>query len=338
MIKIKPFAIVITVLVVVTLMIPTMLVLPFMEKTSSEHPKSNEARLYEGYVNTPEVDVAVYRASKNEIDVLPLEDYLIGVVAAEMPADFEMEALKAQALTARTYIVKQLLNKEKVGVPEGADITDTEMHQVYKSNEELQKQWGDKYKANYQKIKEAVVATSGQIVTYDGSPINVAFFSTSNGYTENSEDYWTTAEPYLKSVQSPWDIGTPKFNGQKEVTVADFEAKLGVTLTDAQQVGTVIERTAGNRVGKVDVNGKILTGKEIREALDLKSTDFTWERKGNKIVITTKGYGHGVGMSQYGANGMATAGKTYDQIVQHYYKGIEISTTTNLLTQATAKK
>ncbi len=126
-------------------------------------------------------------------------------------------------------------------------------------------------------------------------------------------------------MQSPWDKNSPKFSDQKIFSIKDFENKLGVKLADKNSVGTITERTEGKRVGKVKINGKELTGKEIREKLDLKSTDFTWTVKGNNIVINTKGYGHGVGMSQYGANGMAQEGKKYNDIVKHYYQGVEIS-------------
>lgn len=338
MIKMKPIVLLAALLFAVTLMIPTLLVLPFMEKTTGKLGEEIETPEVNMNKNEPAVEVAVYRVGQEKIDELPLEEYIVGVVAAEMPAEFELEALKAQALSARTYIVNHLMNEEKIGVPDGADVTDTENHQVYKSDDELKKQWGKDYGEKVQKIREAVAATSGQILTYEGAPIYAAFFSTSNGFTENSEDYWSSPRPYLKSVESPWDVNTEKFKGQKVVSVADFEKLLGVKLSNSNEIGKIVAKTEGNRVGKVDFNGKVLTGKEIREKLELKSSDFTWERKGNNIVINTKGFGHGVGMSQFGANGMAQAGKTYEEIVQHYYSGVQIDTSTNLLTKITAKK
>lgn len=338
MLKMKPIVVLAAVLFAVTLMIPTLLVLPFMEKTTGKLGEELTLKETEAVADQPDVEVAVYRVGQEKIENLPLEDYIAGVVAAEMPTDFELEALKAQALTARTYYLYHLMSGEKLGVPEGADVTDTENHQVFKSDEELRKEWNKDYQWRMKKIKEAVAATSGQVLTYDGKPIYAAFFSTSNGYTENSEDYWSSPLPYLKSVESPWDVNTEKFNGQKIISVADFEKKLGVQLTDASEVGKIIEKTKGNRVGKVDINGKILTGKDIRVKLDLKSSDFTWERKGDNIVINTKGFGHGVGMSQFGANEMAKAGKTYKEIVEHYYSGATIDTTKTLLTKITASK
>lgn len=339
--KMKPIVLLAAVLFVVTLMIPTLLVVPFMDKTSgklAEELQTKSSNIEVVDPMEPAVEVAVYRTQQQQLQTLPLEEYVVGVVASEMPADFEMEALKAQALTARTYIIQQLMNEEKLGVPDGADVTDTVTHQVYKSDKELRELWKGEYSWKIEKVRKAVQETNGQILTFNGSPIDATFFSTSNGYTESSDEIWPNSLPYLKAVESPWDVNSPKFSGQKVVPISEFESKLGVKLADSSSIGKIVERTAGNRVGKVDINGKVLTGKEIREKLDLKSTDFTWERKGKNIVINTKGYGHGVGMSQYGANGMAAEGKTYDQIVQHYYKGTEISSSTNLLAKITAKK
>ncbi|WP_044023071.1 stage II sporulation protein D [Bacillus sp. SG-1] len=334
----KPVIITVAILMAVTFLVPTLVVLPFAgDEASSEldektNPKPDTAALLEN-----SVEVAVFRSGKEIIEKLPLEQYVIGVVAGEMPADFEIEALKAQALTARTFIVNQMMNKD-ANLPEGADVTDTVTHQVYKNIAELQQQWGADYQWKIDKITEAVLETKGKILTYEGNPISAQFFSTSNGFTENSEAYWTNEVPYLKSVESPWDKESPKFNAQKVIPVAEFQEKLGITLGGDGSVGTITDRTPGQRVGSVVISGKEFTGREIRERLDLRSSDFTWYRKGEHIVITTKGFGHGVGMSQYGANGMAKEGKTYEDIVTHYYKDITISSSDSILKQFTAKK
>ncbi|WP_102348262.1 stage II sporulation protein D [Bacillus sp. Marseille-P3661] len=329
--RMKPLFIMLTSLFAIIILIPTLLVLPFSkEKNTLEVNNGNQSQNSQAIETTaspqqPALEVAVYRSHTKQIDNIPLEEYVKGVVASEMPAEFAIEALKAQSLTARTYIVKQLLNAEKIGTPEGSDVTDTVTHQVYKSPEELKALWGA---ANYEwkmaRITEAVNATKGQIITYEGEPITASFFSTSNGYTENSEDYWKNPFPYLRSVESPWDTESPKFSDRVVMPVAQFEKKLGVKV-ESPSVGKIVERTAGNRVSKVDINGKSFEGREVREKLDLKSSDFTWKRQGDNIVITTKGYGHGVGMSQYGANGMATEGKSFTDIIAHYYKGTKIS-------------
>ncbi|MBT2723647.1 stage II sporulation protein D [Bacillus sp. ISL-46] len=343
--KIKPFVVLAAVLIALTLIIPAVLVLPF----SDEHRASG--KLGEDLTKTPAketkavstssdpaVEVAVFRTSKSQIENVPLEDYLVGVVAAEMPAEFKEEALKAQALTARTYIVKRLLSKDTLGVPKGAQVTDTQIHQVYMNDDELRREWGMEYDAKRKKVLNAVRATAGQILAYDGEPIDALFFSTSNGYTENSEDYWAGNIPYLRSVSSPWDKNSPKFNSQKVMTVHQFEARLGVKLGSGSTIGKIVDRTEGKRVGKVDFNGKVLSGRDIRDKLNLRSSDFAWKRKGDNIVITTKGFGHGVGMSQYGANGMAAEGKSYKEIVMHYYQGVEITSADHMLDTVTAKK
>jgi stage II sporulation protein D len=338
--KIKPLIVLVSFLFALVLIIPAVLVLPFADDKASGKLGENVTQVTEDADPTADaaVEVAVYRSTLGQIENVSLEDYLVGVVAAEMPADFEEEALKAQALTARTYIVKKLLTKDKIGVPDGAEVTDTQIHQVYYSDAQLRENWKKDYEWKKKKVQDAVRATSGMILTYNGEVIDASFHSTSNGYTENSEDYWSNELPYLRSVSSPWDTNSPKFSDQKVVSVAEFESKLGVKIGSSTTIGTIVDRTAGKRVAKVDFNGKVLTGKEIREKLELRSSDFSWERKGGNIVITTKGFGHGVGMSQYGANGMAAEGKNYQDIVKHYYQGIEISSAESMFATITAQK
>lgn len=345
MIKIKPFVVVAAVLMALTLIIPAVLVLPFSDehrasgKLGEDLTKipSKETKAVPNSLD-PAVEVAVFRTSKSQIENVQLEDYLVGVVAAEMPAEFKEEALKAQALTARTYIVKRLISKDTLGVPKGAQVTDTQIHQVYMNDADMRREWGMEYDAKRKKVLNAVRSTAGQILTYKGEAITATFFSTSNGYTENSEDYWPGSIPYLRSVSSPWDKNSPKFNSQKVMSVNQFEAKLGVKIGSGSTIGKIVDRTEGKRVGKVDFNGKVLSGKDIREKLELRSSDFAWKRKGDNIVISTKGFGHGVGMSQYGANGMAKEGKSYKEIVKHYYQGVEITSADHMLDTITAQK
>ncbi|MBD8069483.1 stage II sporulation protein D [Bacillus sp. PS06] len=335
----KPIVVVFSILFVVTLIIPTIVVIPFSEKSGGKLAEEHQTNPSETQIaSESSVEVAVHRSSIDEIENIPLEEYVVGVLASEMPATFELEALKAQAIAARTYIVRYMLSGKTIGVPEGAMVSDTVNHQVYKGKEELKEQWGKDYEKNLEKVTDAVNATRGQVLTYDGAPIDASFFSTSNGYTENSEDYWESALPYLKSVESKWDEQSDKFHERKVISVADFEQRLGISLGSGNEVGTVKERTETNRVKTVEVGGKCFSGREIREALDLKSTDFSWDRKGNEIVITTKGNGHGVGMSQYGANGMAKEGNNYEKILTYYYQGVDIASADKFLTQITAAK
>ena len=203
---------------------------------------------------------------------------------------------------------------------------------------QLKEKWGKDYEQNYAKVKEAVLSTKGEILTYNEQPISAQFFSTSNGYTENSEDYYKYETPYLKSVASPWDQASPRFTGETRMPVTDFEAKLQVTLPDDGTVGTILSRTETGRVASVNINGKEKSGREVRESLGLDSSDFQWQRQGNEVIIQTKGWGHGVGMSQYGANGMALEGKNYDEIVKYYYQDISIQESEPLLEKHLAKK
>ncbi|WP_223701077.1 stage II sporulation protein D [Sutcliffiella deserti] len=338
--NVKPIIVLTSILFVMVIMVPALLVIPFTDKGSGQLAEElqNKPEVQPTVAESP-VDVAVYRAHKEVIENIPLEEYVVGVVASEMPAEFEEEALMAQALAARTFVLKHLMLEEPIGVPEGAVVSDTVNHQVYKGPEELKAQWNEpgEYEAKLAKITAAVRATAGKILTYNNEPITASFFSTSNGQTENSEEYWQNEIPYLRSVASPWDINTPKYLDQVSLTVADFQNRLGVSLGAGTEVGKIISRTTGNRVSKVEINGKQLTGREVREMLKLQSSDFTWERKGDNIVITTKGYGHGVGMSQYGANGMALQGKKHPDIIAHYYKDVQIGNAEQYLTKLTAK-
>jgi len=308
----------------VVIILPTLLVLPFHSQTDGRlvDQLQNKANQVEAS-NNDAVQISVFRTKTEKIETLPIEEYVLGVVASEMPAAFEPEALKAQSLSARTFIVKRL--KEGSLLDDGAMVNDTVQFQVFQDRDDLKKRYGAKYNQKIKKIEEAVKATTGQILTYNGQPITASFFSSSNGYTENSEDYWKNDLPYLKSVASPWDSVAPNYIAKKSFTIKDFEERLGVKINSKTGVGKVISRTESNRVDQVDFGGKIITGREIREKLELKSTDFTWERNADEIIITTIGNGHGVGMSQYGANELAKQGKSFDDIVKYYYNGIEIT-------------
>lgn len=283
----------------------------------------------------PPLNVKVYRTEKKVVETLPLETYIAGVVAAEMPAEFELEALKAQAMAARTYIVRRLSESKLDDVPQGAQVLDTVQHQVYMDESQRRERWKDQFEWKNQRILQAVKATAGVVLTYDGKPIDATFFSTSNGFTENSAEYWEKPIPYLKSVPSPWDIGSPRYEETVTMTTAEFEKNLGVKLTqEASTSGSwyrIESKTTGNRVGKISIGGKEFTGREFREKLNLNSSSFTMELRGNQVFITTKGYGHGVGMSQWGANGMAKSGKTAEQIVKYFYQGVSLQNFTKVI-------
>lgn len=256
------------------------------------------------------------KLNTGEVINIDLEEYVIGVVGSEMPALFNSEALKAQAVAARTFALK----KKALG----ATLTSTTADQVYKTNSELKNMWGGSYSTYYNKVKNAVMATKGEVMMYNGNYIDALYFSTSNGKTEEPIYVWKYTEPYLKSVDSKWDVGVSSFSGTKTISKSEISQKLGVSLTSISQI-KINSYTTGGRVNSITIAGKEFTGVQIRTLLGLRSTDFSVSESGDNIVFLTKGWGHGVGMSQYGANGMANAGYSYSQILKHYYTGITIT-------------
>ncbi|GGP15163.1 stage II sporulation protein D [Oceanobacillus neutriphilus] len=288
------------------------------EDTSEEAAAGDEAV----EVGASPFDVSVMRVSNEEVENVPVEQYVAGVVSSEMPTEFEMEALKAQAVAARTFTVNFLLNGEKNG---SYDLTDSTQHQVYKGEQELQEQWGAEYQEKMNKINQAVKETEGQIITYKKAPITASFFSTSNGYTENSEDYWESEVAYLRSVESPWDKDAPEFTSQTTLSIAEVSEALQIPLQDDKKIPMEVSHTDSGRVKEITIAGNAFTGAEFRDKLGLRSSDFTIEQSDNHLIFTTQGYGHGVGMSQYGANGMAAEGKNYEDIIHYYYTDVDIS-------------
>ncbi len=279
--------------------------------------------------------VPVYRSETGKVEEVTLEAYVRGVVAAEMPVAFELEALKAQAIAARTYLIRRAAIGNFEDVPQQAWVTDTIQHQAYTDVDSLRDQWGWlRYGANLDKLNRAVNETRGQVATYEGQPIEATFFSTSNGYTENAEEYWQTYVPYLRSVTSPWDEAvSPKYKQETRISYEDLFSKLkiaGVQPVSAQASARTLSWTSGKRVKKIQIAGQSFTGREVRELLALPSSHFTLSLQAEDVHITSYGYGHGVGMSQYGAQGMAKEGYTAEQILKHYYSGIQIETVDQL--------
>lgn len=270
--------------------------------------------------NQHDEKIKVFREETGETEELYFEDYIVGVLAGEMPANFELEALKAQAVAARSYALKKMLSENQTEY----DVIDTVANQVYQDEVELKERWGNDYVSNMNKIKTAVLETKGEYIAYNGEVIEAFFFSTSSGKTENSEEVFTSARPYLKSVDSSWDAKvSPVFQVENDMSLHDFYTKLGLPYQDSLQV-EVVKQTSTGRMKQVKINGTEMNASDVRQKLNLKSTYFTMEQVGNNVHIQTKGYGHGVGMSQYGAEGMAREGKTYEEIIKHYYQGVEI--------------
>lgn len=292
------------------------------KKTSNKSTKQNKVANTKKNTTTTSsntkketsLTVTVYR-NNGTIIKLDLEEYIIGVVGAEMPASFSLEALKAQAIVSRTYALKALQNGKK--------LTDNESTQAYKSNNELQSMWSSSYNTYYNKIKKAVTSTKGMYITYNNQYIDAVFHSTSNGYTEDASNVWKNSLPYLKSVESPWDKNASTYYKTTTITYNEATNILGFEITKDTPI-EILSKTNSNRIKTIKIGTKTYTGVELRNLLKLRSADFDIKLKEN-IEITTKGYGHGVGMSQYGANGMAKAGFTYTQIIKHYYQGVNIN-------------
>lgn len=260
------------------------------------------------------------KRSNGEIENVFLEDYVVGVVAGEMPVSFEVEALKAQSVASRTYVLKKMMNNKD----NDYDVVDTVSNQVYLSDEELRSKWGSNYDKYINKVRDVVKSTSMEYLEYDGEIIDAFYFSTSNGYTEDSGVIFQKSLPYLKSVESSWDKEVAKaFYSSTSISLQEFYEKLDLEYNSDLKV-EVIERSDSNRVVSLKINGIEFMAKDIYSKLKLRSYDFEFVQVGSNVIINTRGYGHGVGLSQYGALGMAKEGYSYKDILNHYYSGTKL--------------
>jgi len=245
-----------------------------------------------------------------------LENYVIGVVACEMPASFNYEALKAMSVASRTFaLYKMKQNKDY-------DLTSTTSDQCYITIEEMKENWGTNFEKNYNLIKKSVIDTKNEYMTYNDEVIISFYFSISNGYTENCENVFVQKLDYLVSVDSQWDKNLNYKEKDVTFTIESFLNKLDINSSSIDKID--IDRSKTGRINKITINNKTFKGTKFRTLLSLRSTDVEIKYDKENVYITTKGYGHGVGMSQYGANEMAKLGYTYDEILKHYYSGIEI--------------
>ena len=263
--------------------------------------------------------VRVKRENGN-IDRVFFEEYVKGVLAGEMPTSFDLEALKAQAVAARSYVLKKMeQNKEQ-----DYDVVDTVMNQVYLDDATLKEKWKDKYEEKNNKIKQAIVETKGEYMTYNNEVIEAFFFSTSTGKTENSGEVFQTQLPYLKSVDSAWDEEvSPVFSQDNNLSLKEFYQKLNIEYNPNLKI-EITKTTSTGRIKELKINDHEFKANDIYQKLNLRSTFFDIKQKDNQVEITTKGYGHGVGMSQYGALAMAKKGYKYQDILKYYYQGVEI--------------
>ena len=239
-----------------------------------------------------------------------LEDYIVGVVAGEMPVNFPYEALKAQAVAARTYAVRQ--------INENSHTKYKDIAQAYVSVDRMKEMWGSNFDKYYEKVRGVVYSTAGEILEYNNEPILAAFCSTTNGYTQECSGVWSEDLPYLRSVKSEGDELSPYYYGTVTLSSERFGELFGscnFEITEINEAGYVKSVKIGNL---------IYSGEEIRSMAGLKSASFDISVKGDDIVFTTRGYGHGVGMSQYGACYMANNGSDYRDILTHYYSNANI--------------
>ena len=271
------------------------------------------------YINT--VYIRVKRNQTNEIEIIPLEEYIVGVLAGEMPISFDIEALKAQAVASRSYALKRMeYNQDKE-----YDVVDSIMNQVYLDSNYLKNTWGNSYVKNINKLRQAVNSTIDEYLEYDNKVVDAMFFSTSNGYTEDSNNIFNFDCAYLKSVESPWDKDvSAAYITTKIMNLTEFYKQLNIPYRKNLDI-EIEKRSNTNRILLLKINDTEFKGMDVYNKLSLRSTDFEIELQGQTVSITTKGYGHGVGMSQYGALGMAKSGYTYDQILAHYYQNTTLT-------------
>lgn len=283
---------------------------------------------------TEPFNISVYNAAEDRLFEMEFEEYLVGVLAGEMPPTYHIEALKAQAVAARSYILSKAADYFGGNRPEehhGAMVCTNYAHcKAWQDISQVKKGWNERYAEDYEaKIRKAVEATSGEYMIYDNKVVKAYFYAISGGRTENVEDVWGTALPYLRSVHSRGDIGADGFESMstypKDLFVQKLKsAKDGVEISTLADCIGEISRSQGGSVLDIQIGGVAFKGKEIRDIFDLRSANFEIFFEGDKVTFRVKGYGHGVGMSQNGANAMAEEGKTYTQILKHYYSGVSM--------------
>lgn len=278
--------------------------------------------------NSAAQEISVFFSEEGATRTMELENYLTGVVCAEMPASFEKEALKAQAVAARSYAVYRIEN-QSADHPDAAVCTDFAHCKAYKELAAAQKDWGSDWGKYSEKIKQAVSETEGEILTYDGEVALAVFHSQSGGgRTENSSDVWGGDVPYLVSVESHGEENAPNFYSTAVFSFDEFKEKILSLNTQANinapaDIGEAV-MSEGGSVKSITVGGATFSGRELRTLFNLRSSCFKILADEKNVRFEVTGYGHGVGMSQYGANTMASEGYDYRQILTHYYSGTEI--------------
>lgn len=275
--------------------------------------------------------IKLLHSGSGQIEELPIDEYLYGVVSSEMPANFEIEALKAQSIVARTYTIYQIMNNS--GKHPGADICDnSSCCQAWISKDERLSKWApEEAESNWNKIVDAINSTSGKIITYQNKPINAFFHSNSGGKTESSLNIWGGIDyPYLKSVETAGEEGYTQYSSEAKFTKEELLNKLKEKYEDCEidysqeNCIQILEYTTSGRVKTIKFGNKEIAGTEARTILGLRSTNFTLTISGDEIIFSVIGYGHGVGMSQTGADALAKSGSNCEEIIKHFYTDVEI--------------
>ena len=299
----------------------------------SQKPKAPES----SPLPVPEIEIIISKSDKGsqninvwlagDVATMPLEEYLVGVVAAEMPASYELEALKAQAVAARTYTVYKA-NHGGCSAHAGADIcTDSKHCQAYLSAEKMSTRWGDRTQEHLEKIIQAVQQTRGEMIYYEGEQIQVFYHASSGGLTENSENVYSQALPYLVSVPSTGEESSSHYYGNVTVSIDEFKKRMqrfsaNISFKNKPLIGEITRFESG-RVSSIQIGSETFTGREVRGVFGLNSANFTVDVS-DSVTFTTVGFGHGVGLSQTGANAMAKEGADYITILTHYFSGVSV--------------
>ncbi|AQW24726.1 stage II sporulation protein D [Clostridium perfringens] len=285
-------------------------------------------------VNLKEVEV--YISKENKVEKVPLEEYVLSVVSSEMPATFHEEALKAQSILARTFVINKLITGCN-NIKEG-NICDTTHCQAYLNINEKKKAWGKEGDEYLKKLKKVVKETEGKVLSYNDQLVKYPqYFSTSSGNTEDAVAVFSEDVPYLKSVQSPGEEISPKYESEISMSISDFKGKIKKSIPNSNlgnninEEVKILSRNKGGTVDDIKIGDVTIKGKEFRKIFGLNSANFTLEVLEDKINIKCLGYGHGVGMSQWGANVMAKEGSKYDEILEHYFKGSKIEESNEVL-------
>jgi len=320
-------------IVLVVLLLPAA-VIPLGPSTEPAPPEGGSSDDEAGEKNKG-LQIQLYRADMDRVVRMDLEAYLEGVLLAEMPSTFETEALKAQAVAARTYALQQMRSLGGEGcseTPVPADICTQSGHcQAWLDPEKTVAQWGPEGEVLLERIRAAIAETSGEALLYRGKLIEAVYHSTCGGKTEASHALWSGGElPYLQSVNCPYCKHSPHYRGEHLIPIARLvevlPQELALPVASGEQLQLeLVSSTPGERVGTLKINGMPVEGPELRRLLELPSTAFVWEIKEEGLLLHTRGKGHGAGLCQYGADGAAKAGKNYRQILMFYYPGVEIA-------------